>query len=79
MDLQTVFYTVGTVAMVVFIILALSVVYFLFFVKKVIEETRMSVMNKLIEYTRPADVLKGLTSNIVNNIFLKLRENFRFR
>jgi hypothetical protein len=79
MDLQTVFYTVAIIAMILLILLAISVIYLVFLIKKIVIETREQVVSKIVEYTKPVDVLKGLSSSIIGNILLKLRDNFRFR
>jgi hypothetical protein len=42
-------------------------------------ETREQVVSKIVEYTKPVDVFKGLSSSIIGNLILKLRDNFRFR
>jgi hypothetical protein len=76
MDLQTVFYTVAIIAMIIFIVLSISVIYLVFLIKKMVIETREQVVSKIVEYTKPVDVFKGLSSSIIGNLLLKLRNNF---
>ena len=76
MDLQSVFYIVGIVAMILFIILTLLTIFLVFFIKKVISDTQKKVVGKIMEYTKPVDVFKGLAGSIVGNIFLKVKDNF---
>lgn len=76
MSLQTVFYIVSIIAMVFFIILTFLAIYTLFFIKKVISDTQKTVVNKIVEYTKPMDVLKGLSKSVIGNIFLKIQDHF---
>ena len=76
MDLQTVFYVVAIIAFVLFIILLLIVIYFIFFLKSLIGKTHHQVMEKIIEYTKPVDVMKGISSAVASNFVLKLKDIF---
>lgn len=75
MDLQNIFYVVGIVAMVLFIVFTLVAIYMVFFVKSVITRTERKVIGKIVEFTKPVEVLKGLSGAVVGNVFLKIKQN----
>lgn len=79
MDLQNIFYIVGIVAMVLFIVLIAISIYLVLLVRKVIISTERKILRKIVEYTKPADVLKGLASSVAGNLLLKLRDNLGLR
>ncbi len=74
MDLQTIFYAVAIVAFVLLIVLMIIAIYFVLFLKRTVDRAQKQVMNKIIEYTKPADVVKGLGSAIASNLILKTKE-----
>jgi CheY-specific phosphatase CheX len=74
MDLQNIFYIIGIIAMVVFIALTLVAIYFIFFVKTVITRTEKKVIGKIMEYTKPVDVLSGMAGSVAGNIILQLKQ-----
>ncbi len=76
MDLQSIFYIVSITAIILSIILMLVIIYFVISVKKMIANTQQQVMSKIIEYTKPVDVLKGLSTAIAGNLLLKTKERF---
>lgn len=76
MDLQNIFYIVGITAMGLFIIFTLVGIYFLFFVKSVITRTEKKVIGKIMEYTKPVDVFKGMAGSVAGNVFLQLKQKF---
>ncbi len=76
MDFQTLFYALGSLAMVLFIIVLFAVLYMVFFIKRQVEHTKRAVIGKIVEYTKPVDVLKGISESVIGNILLKLRNNF---
>lgn len=73
MDLQSIFYIVSIIAMILFIVLLLVVIYFVFFVKSVITRTEKKVIGKIMEYTKPVDVLSGMATSVAGNILIQLK------
>jgi len=73
MDLQSIFYVVGTIAMAMVIILMAVIIYLAFMIKRVIINTERKFVNRIIEYTRPIDVAKEMFSNILANFFFRSR------
>jgi len=74
MDLQTIFYIVAIVAFVLLIVLMIIAIYFVLYLKRTIDRAQKQVMSKIIEYTKPVDVVKGLGSAIAGNLILKTKE-----
>jgi signal transduction histidine kinase len=74
MDLQTTFYIVAIIAFVLLIVLMVVAIYFVISLKRTIDHAQKQVMNKIIEYTKPVDVVKGLGSAIAGNLILKTKE-----
>ena len=58
-----------------FIVLLAMAIYFVWFVQKVVRRTEKKIIGKIIEYTKPVDVLKGLGTAVAGNLFLKFKEN----
>ncbi len=65
--------------MVLFIVLIAISIYLVLLVRKVIISTERKILRKIVEYTKPADVLKGLASSVAGNLLLKLRDNLGLR
>lgn len=79
MDLQTIFYIVAIVAFLLFIVFLIVAIYFIFFLKKIVNNTQKAVIGKIIEYTKPIDALKSLSSAVIANLIFKLKDNFRVK
>jgi len=75
MSLQDLFYIVAIVALVIFIILTLVSIYFVLFIRKVISETQKAFVGRVLDYTKPVELFKGMASSVIGNIFLKIRDN----
>ncbi|HVZ67257.1 MAG TPA: hypothetical protein VG917_03265 [Patescibacteria group bacterium] len=79
MDLQTVFYIVGTIAMIFFIAVMVGILLFMFYIKRLLTKTQKAVVGKIVEYTKPVDVLSGIGSAVLDNVLLKMKRNLGLR
>ncbi|HVT01252.1 MAG TPA: hypothetical protein VHE53_03410 [Patescibacteria group bacterium] len=79
MDLQTAFYIIGIIAMVLFIAVMVGALLFMFYVRRLIGKTQKAVVGKIVEYTRPVDVITGIGSAVLDNVLLKLKSNLGMR
>ena len=79
MSLQDTFYIFGIIAMILFIVATGFAIFLMIYIRKKIFEAERAVVNKIVEYTKPVDVVKGLSASILGNIFLRLQDRFNLR
>ena len=79
MDLQTVFYIVAIIAFVLFIIFLLVAIYFVFFLKRLVTTTHKQVVGKIIEISKPLDLIKEFGNALAGNILMRFKDNLRTR
>ena len=79
MSLQDIFYIVGIIAMVLFIVATGTALFLMLYIRRKISDAERAVVSKIVAYTKPVDVMKGLTTNILGNIFLRLQDRFNLR
>ena len=76
MDLQAAFYIVAIVAFILFIVFLLVAIYFIFFLKRLVTNTHKQVVGKIIEYTKPLDLIKELGNAVAGNLLMRFKDNF---
>ena len=65
--------------MIVFIILTVVSIYLVLTLRRVVVDTQRTVVGKIVEYTKPVEVLKGLAGSVAGNMLIKLKESFSNR
>jgi hypothetical protein len=76
MDLQSAFYIVAITAFVLMIVFLLVAIYLMLTVRKMVLDTQKTVVSKILEYTKPVDVVRGIASNVAGNMLVRLKNVF---
>jgi hypothetical protein len=76
MDLQSAFYIVAIIAFVLMIVFLLIAIYFVLTVRKMVLDTQRTVISKILEYTKPVDVVRSVASDVAGNVLLKIKNVF---
>lgn len=77
MLLQSIFYVIAIIAFLLLIVLLLVSISFIIFLKNIVNNAQNAVIKKVVEYTKPVDVLKELTLSVLGNFFMKSKDNNR--
>lgn len=75
MDLQAAFYVIAIITMFLLIVFLLFSFWTLFSIRRELVKLQAEVISRIISYTRPVDVFRGVTTSVISNFLLRLRDN----